>query len=240
MNRPMDDSQLREYLLGGLTPEEREQIEGRMLEDEEFADSLRHAEADLLDEFTAGVLNQQDRERVAKLTGTEDWSAKLEVSRWIARQTASVPIPKARRIHTWWMGWAAALVATVVAGWMIEENSRLRSVIRPSPVRQQFVSLSLVAGNQRGGSDQTLAISTSSEVLRVEVPVESGYQAYELSVESSVVASFQIPIERRGEIGIGWVPVAMLPSGRYDFLLKGRRDGAEKLLATYSVKVENQ
>ncbi|HYL75671.1 MAG TPA: hypothetical protein VEU96_15765 [Bryobacteraceae bacterium] len=240
MNAPMDDKQLREYLLGGLTPEERGQIEHRIFEDDDFADFLREREADLLDGFTSGTLNEEDRRRFAALASNPAWAAKLAVSQWIATQSAGAPFARATRTTPWWLGWAAALVATVVAGWMMEENARLRTAkTRPSPA-PRFASLSLVAGNQRGGSDQTLAISASSEVLRVEVPVEGGYQAYELNVEREVAASFTIPIERRGEIGVGWVPVAMLPPGRYDFLLKGRREGAEKLLATYSVRVESR
>src|SRR5271165_1257463 len=117
MNAPMDEKQLREYLLGGLTPEEREQIECRIFEDDDFADSLREIEADLLDCFTSGTLNEADRGRVAVLTGNPAWASKLAVSKWIATQAAAAPprratpgsIWAAPRRTPWWLGWAAAL-----------------------------------------------------------------------------------------------------------------------------------
>src|SRR5579871_4453701 len=162
MNAPMDDKQLREYVLGGLTPEQREQIECRIFEDDDFADFVRESEADLLDGFTSGTLNEEDRRRFAALAKHPAWTAKLVVSQWIATQSDRAPFGRATRTTPWWLGWAAALVATVVAGWMIEENAHLRTAAtRPAPA-PTFASLSLTAGNQRGGSDQTLAISASS------------------------------------------------------------------------------
>ena len=169
----MNDKQLREYLLGGLTPQEREQLEHRMFEDDDFADFLRESEAALLDGFTSGTLNQEDRRRFAALASNPAWAAKLEVSQWIATQSS-----QARRTTPWWLGWAAALVAAIVAGWMA----------RDKPAASSIASLSMAAGTQRDSSARTLVIPASSEVLRVEVPAESGYEDYVLSVEGSGVS----------------------------------------------------
>lgn len=236
MNAPMDDKRLREFLLGGLAPEEREQIERRIFEDDDFADSLREREADLLDGFTSGTLKEEDRRRFAALASNPAWSAKLAVSQWIATQSARAPFGRARRTTPWWLGWAAALVAATVAGWMARENSRL-SALRDKPAASLVASISLTAGTQRDSSDRTFVIPASSEVLRVEVPAESGYEDYVLSAEGSV-ASFSVPALRRAETVVGWIPSAMLPSGHYDFLLKARRGGTSELLATYPVKIE--
>jgi hypothetical protein len=237
MNAPMDKKQLHEYLLGGLTPEEREQIECRIFEDDDFADSLREMEADLLDRFTSGKLNEADRGRVAVLTSNPAWASKLAVSKWIATQAASAPLQRPPRTPPWWLGWAAALAVAILAGWMVRENGRLRVLLAKPTATSLVASISLTTGTQRGGSDRTLAIPASSEVLRVEVPAESGYNEYLLSVENSG-GSFTVPAQRRGETAFAWVPSAMLPSGHYDFILKGQRGGATELLATYPVRIE--
>ena len=237
MNGPMDEKQLREYLLGGLTPEEREQIECRIFEDDDFADSLRETEADLLDRFTSGTLNETDRGRVGVLAGNLAWASKLAVSKWIATQAAAAPPRRASRTTAWWLGWAAALAIATLAGWMARENGRLRALADKPTAASLVASISLTAPTQRGGSDRTLAIPASSEVLRIEMPGETGYQEYVLSVESSG-ASFTVPAQLRGETAVAWIPSAMLPSGHYDFLLKGQRGGASELLATYPVRIE--
>lgn len=236
MNAPMDDKQLREYLLGGLTPEERVQIEDRIFEDDDFADFVRESEADLLDGFTTGTLNEADRRRFAALASSPAWAAKLEVSQWIARQSARAPVGRTARTTPWWLGWAAALAAATFAGWMARENGRLRA-LPDQPAASLVASISMAVGTQRDSSDRTFAIPASSEVLRVEVPGESGYQDYVLSVEGPGV-SFSVPAQLRAETVVGWIPAAMLPSGHYDFLLKARRSGASELLATYPVRVE--
>ena len=222
----MNDKQLREYLLGGLTPEEREHVETHIFEDDDFADSLRQTEADLLDGFTSGTLNQEDRRRFAALAANPAWAAKLEVSQWIATQSARAPRARATRTTSWWLGWAAALAAAIAAGWMARD--------KPATL---VASISMAAGTQRDSSDRTFVIPASSEVLRVELPAESGYQDYVLSVEGAG-ASFSVPAVLRAETVVGWIPSAMLPPGHYDFLLKARRSGASELLATYPVKIE--
>jgi anti-sigma factor RsiW len=237
MNAPIDEKQIREYLLGGLTPELREQIEARMFEDDEFADFLREMEADLLDRFTAGTLTEADRGRVAILTANPAWASKLAVSKWIATQSASTQIPQASRKTTWWLGWAAALVVASLAGWMARENGRLRALVAKPTAASIIASISLTAGTQRGSSDRTIAIPASAEVLRIEAPGESGYKEYMLSVEGAG-ASFTVPAQPRGDVAVAWVPSAMLPSGRYDFLLKGQRGGASELLGSFSVRIE--
>jgi anti-sigma factor RsiW len=236
MNAPMNDKQLREYLLGGLTPEERDQIECRIFEDDDFADFLREREADLVDGFTSGTLNEADRRRFAVLAGNPTWAAKLSVSRWVATQGARTPFRQAPRTIPWWLGWAAALTLAVFAGWMARENGLLRARIA-KPADSLVASISMAAGTQRDSSDRMFVIPASSEVLRVEVPAESGYEDYVLSVEGPGVA-FSVPALRRAETIVGWLPSAMLSSGHYDFLLKAKRSGASELLATYPVRIE--
>lgn len=237
MSAPMDDKLLREYLLGGLTPEEREQIECRIFEDDDFADLLREREADLLDRFTSGTLNEEDRRRFAPLASNAAWEAKLAVSQWIVtQQPVHAPLGRAMRTTSWWAGWAAALAVAALAVWMARENSRLRA-LADKPAAPLVASISMTAGTQRDSSDRTFVIPASSEVLRIEVAAESGYADYVLSVEGSG-ASFTVPALLRAETVVGWIPSAMLPSGHYDFLLKARRSGVPELLATYPVRIE--
>jgi hypothetical protein len=231
------ERQLREYLLGGLTPEEREQIESRIFADDDFADSLREAETNLLDQFTLGTLNEADRRRVAVLMDKPAWAQKLAVSQWIARQAAPTAHFTSTRTSAWWLSWAAAVAAAMLAGWMVRENGRLRALAAKPLPAFLVTSVSLTTGTQRGGSERILAIPASSEVVRVEMPGERGYKEYILAVEGPG-KSITVPAELRGETVVAWVPSTTLLPGHYDLLLKGPRGRTTELLGTYSVRIE--
>src|SRR5262249_49175957 len=140
------------------------------------------------------------------------------------------------RTTLWWLGWAAALAASILAGWMARENRQLRAMTARASAASLVASISLTAGTQRDGSDRTVTIPVSSEMLRVEVPVENGYKEYVLAVEGGGT-SFTAAAHPRGDRAVAWVPAAKLASGRYDFLVKGQRGGAPELLGTYPVRI---
>lgn len=63
MSSSTDDyATIRQYLLGQLTDEDREEFERRFFADEELFEKLQTAEADLIDDFLSGNLNQDDVE----------------------------------------------------------------------------------------------------------------------------------------------------------------------------------
>src|SRR4051795_5122885 len=63
-NPTTDDELLRSYLLGELTAEEEDAVEGRLLREDELFELSEAIEADLLAEFAQGGLTPAERERV--------------------------------------------------------------------------------------------------------------------------------------------------------------------------------
>lgn len=62
MNRQNDEELLRkDYLLGRLSDEVRDQVEERLLDDEDFVEKLSTTEDDLIDDYVFGALSESER-----------------------------------------------------------------------------------------------------------------------------------------------------------------------------------
>lgn len=61
-----DQSLLREYLLGTLTPDLQQKVEERLLTETELMEELEVEEDELIDEYLAEELSREDRERFAR------------------------------------------------------------------------------------------------------------------------------------------------------------------------------
>jgi hypothetical protein len=55
-----DDQLIRQYLLGGLTPAQREQVERRVFTDSRYRERVELAEAELIDEYADGALAEDE------------------------------------------------------------------------------------------------------------------------------------------------------------------------------------
>ena len=56
-----DQARIREYLLGRLSDEEEEKIEERLMVDDDLFEELEISKGELIEEYSAGELNQTDR-----------------------------------------------------------------------------------------------------------------------------------------------------------------------------------
>lgn len=83
--REFGDSKVRnlqEYMMGGLRPRQRANIERRMIEDEEFFQELLAAEEALIEDYVQGRLPSSLSARVAALGQTEpEWERKIQFTR---------------------------------------------------------------------------------------------------------------------------------------------------------------
>jgi putative zinc finger protein len=130
---------LREYLLGGLAPAQREEIEERLLADPDVHAAVQATGDDLIHAYLAGELSAADRERfethflstprrrervafVRTLVSAVD-----RVGHGASRPTGAHAVPPApRRSISVVLPWAAALVVGLGAGgWSLSER-RLR------------------------------------------------------------------------------------------------------------------
>src|SRR5215813_9604219 len=57
-----DQSNIREYLLGKLSDEEQHAIEERLMVDDELFEELEISKGELIDEYSAGELDQKEQE----------------------------------------------------------------------------------------------------------------------------------------------------------------------------------
>jgi cell division protein FtsB len=141
---------IRQYLLGSLSESETERLDELSFTDDEFAESLRAAENDLVDAYVHGEVRGAElerfnafylatpvrRERVKFARAFQAWSAQKEVGSAVAERSA----PKAKRADLLsgvnifgrprpalqWSLLATALVLLMVAGVLLLQNARLR------------------------------------------------------------------------------------------------------------------
>lgn len=156
-SNPTDDELLRSYLLGELTEEEADAVEGRLLKEDELFELSEAIEADLLAEYAQGRLAPAERERVRqRLAASPQGRERLRLARSLnvlaAREQAAV-LPFVRRTAPFQrpaVRWATALAAglLVVAG-----------LIRLIP-------------EHGGGTQKPIAISETIPAQAVQKPVQ--------------------------------------------------------------------
>src|SRR3954451_23967493 len=147
-SNPTDDELLRSYLLGELTAEEEDAVEGRLLREDELFELSEAIEADLLAEFARGSLTPAERERVGqRLASSPQGRERLRLARSLnvlaAREKAAAVLPFVRRATPLqrpalrWAALAAGLLAVAGLAWLSLERSQTPyrvSQKHPAPV----------------------------------------------------------------------------------------------------------
>jgi len=93
-----EQAMLREYLLGELDEEQQEQVETRLLGDEDFAERLYVTQNNLIDDFVFGVLSEHEAQRFeTNFTLTDDRRKKILISQalssYVGRDITYTPTP---------------------------------------------------------------------------------------------------------------------------------------------------
>src|SRR5688500_5831403 len=91
-----DQSSIRRYLLHQLTEEERQQIEQRLLADDDLFDQLQATEDEGIDQSVAGALSRDDAEMFEKLclvTAERQQKARFAkaFSKYVSSHTSELP-----------------------------------------------------------------------------------------------------------------------------------------------------
>ena len=152
MRREHDGPQLRRYVLGALTEEERAGIEDEYFKRADVLDRVCAAEEDLIDDYLSDRLASDEHERFERYYlavpghGTRVAVARaLRIAAASSASAASASIERHERVMSWWeavRAWPsldkAALVATLavlVAGglWMLRERSETTTVSVRTP-----------------------------------------------------------------------------------------------------------
>lgn len=99
MKQTLDEQDiLRKYLLHDLAEAEQERVEERLLTDKEFSRRMALAQDDLLDDFAAGVLSEQETERcrthfLTTPARLQKLKFAMALDRYVAREEALAPPP---------------------------------------------------------------------------------------------------------------------------------------------------
>jgi hypothetical protein len=192
--RSRNDGSIRDYLLGDLSEQEFEQVEQRLMSDDDLYQQLLLAEDDLIDEYVADTLSDQERAKFSRrflhVPELRRDVKSVMALREHALQTASrasardSPVPQPFSLLNWLrkffgrptvgVAFAAALLAAVaVAVWLGTQNSRLRSQVEqlqarrePPPTPQSESAQQLAA--ERVRNEQLLAELRRQEALLAE------------------------------------------------------------------------
>jgi hypothetical protein len=136
-----DDELLRSYLLGELTGEEAERLEGRLLAEDDLFELSEAVEADLLEEYAQGSLAPAERERVQRrLASSPRGRERLAMTRALrllaaggSGRGAILPfVPHAREPARPRLRWIVALAA----GLLVAAGLAWLALVRP-PVAQR-------------------------------------------------------------------------------------------------------
>jgi hypothetical protein len=183
MSRP-DTSSLRLLLLHRLPEAEAYQLEERLMMEGHFAELLREAEHDLLDDYASGRLPPDEREAVEEfLLATPADRERLKLARALARlrpQREHAPVLR-RRAPRWTvrLGVAVAACAILALGVLV-----FRTQTTGSLVESTTATVVLLADAQRGSTAGSITINpTVARVrLQVETPAKGTASTYTLAI----------------------------------------------------------
>jgi len=207
--------EIRQYLLGALSPEQAAEFEARLLVDSEIYEELLIAEDELIDQFIEGEMAPAEREAVQKhFLRAPERRKQLSFARilktYVSANTAaapevSEPMPRADsdsveplkkrsfrellfpRNPVLGFSLAGALVLIIIGGaWMA--NRLLNRASQP----QTIWAVGLTPGLQRDGAEVTsFAIPANADTIRLELDLAadqySSYQAEVLDIEGRSV-----------------------------------------------------
>jgi hypothetical protein len=90
----MDESLVRQYLLGELSPEERESIERRVISDDASFETLLLVEDELMDQYVRGGLNREETRLAEKhFLSSPERKQSLRFAKAFQRYVGSTPAP---------------------------------------------------------------------------------------------------------------------------------------------------
>ena len=212
------DALLREFLLGKLTDEDRERIEGLFLTDSQTRERVLALEQDLVDDYLENGLSQLDKERfVSRYAQTDEQRRKLRITGvikdWAVRE-ARAPHQAAPAVSIWsrvrsWLRFNPRFfipiaVTTVVAAvfavvWLtgrIEQRKHLA-------IEQELAQLNSPA-SLREVLPNTISVdlspvSTRSTQLQGELNIPGGTRFVELHlpwIQSERYSTYQAEVRR--------------------------------------------
>ena len=255
-NRPPDEREMREFLLGRLSQERRDELQEQFFSDERLYDSLVEAEQDLIDEYVRGDLNSKDSRLVEDgLLATVERNEDLRFARalWLAERRRKRPAKQPRH---WLIAAAAAVAAIGISGWFAGQNQKLRNELaesRPAktapagsvqpalrPSAPGAVASFVLVPQLRGPTVPSFQIAANVELVRFDFADVKGSGTYSLQVERNggapVWTRDGLTPSAAGAITV-WLPAQVLTPGNYEFLFYTQSGQRKELAASYQCQI---
>jgi hypothetical protein len=211
MNHQTPDSdELSQYLLGKLTSERREEIEGRILLEDGFHQEVEIAEEELLDSYVHGTLTPADRQLFeANYLTSELHRQKLLFALALKKKTTTAaPDPRHLSWGLAYRGFAyASLALVIVVTALAFLNYRLNGQLQQERSRASALAKELEAARLHESGGETGGWSTQDAlVLASLMPAGSrGGELQAISVPEGVRAvqfSLQVPADFREKVQV--------------------------------------
>jgi anti-sigma-K factor RskA len=173
-----DRNTIRRYLLKDLSDDQQQAIEKRLLTEDDLLEELGIAEDELIDEYLAEKLSEEERERFEQnFLATPERRQKVQFSRSFSRYVRTIESQKAA-LPFWshfsstqnWALPATAAVAVIVIVAGIVWFSRQRT---PSPPTFVTLTLTISTSNRAEGAPATkvtLPLNADALRLRLKLP----------------------------------------------------------------------
>jgi hypothetical protein len=184
----MTDSKLRDYLLRRLPEAEAQQLEERMLDDDELFMTLRSVEDDLVDAVARGELD--DDARAAFEQRYRGQPSRVRFARALARRSANV-VPFGRRR---WIAFAVAAAVVVISSALLVTRKEPSHAVVSTPVAIVKAPPSIVypvvlslAASRSAGAANTITLPREATTLRLQVRLDRAdqYDRYRAALQSS-------------------------------------------------------
>lgn len=237
------DALLREFLLGKVTDDVRERLEGLFVTDPQARERVLAVEQDLIEDYLEGSLSADDSERfVAHYTQTAEQRRKLRITKsikdWAVTEAGqNAPVVISSRQRTWlrpafWVPVAAMLlIAIVVAAFWLSKRGEQSAIERelaqlntPSNATVASVQRELLPVTVRGPESQAPLKSPSGNVeLRLLLMRDEHAPSYTATIhrvgssESQIVPNLQASSDGKSVRLV--LPASFLVRGVYQITL---------------------
>ena len=235
-----DQARIRDYLLGRLSDEEQQEIEERLMVEDDLFNELEVSKCELTEEYCANELAQSER-RWFKQHYLASAKGRQEHVFALALDLLKPPVPAPQKlnwferlqgflkVHRWALAAAAsAAVIIIVAGPFIRQTL--------SPTASYAFSLTSTASRRSSGEARYYKVPLSPEIgeLRVTLQLPEGVQRgtdYRIELDDRGETRNLKPTSQDANSVLVVIPAASLHEGLYALRLYTlKSDGTEELV----------
>lgn len=252
--RNSEGEDLRQYLLGNLPEARQERLEKRLLTDSLINEELQATEDELIDEYLAKKLSDQERQRFeSHFSVAEERRRKIRFGKTFRSYLESLRVADSQEEHKGSTSGKLFQNSPIFGGLLARNPVLIGSLIvviclgtfvvcwliyqrrNQTKVPGQTLAITLIAGASRseGNSTQRLTRPPAGSTLKVELHMGAReYQTYQVELlrENRSLVTFK-PLDAQPRNGHSvitvFVDASLLEGGDYSFKLSGISDSGQ-------------